>query len=154
MSSRKQHKQEARVRRLQLEAALRERERRKRRRTSLAVAATALLVLGVGAAALGGGANGPSQSTAVPLSELEPLVSLGKLNPQGPSGAFGPEDVPVPDAPQIADSGSASASSTIDGIRCQGAEQVLFHIHARLTVFVNGAPRRIPSGIGILGAHA
>jgi hypothetical protein len=44
-------------------------------------------------------------------------------------------------------------SSTIDGIRCQGSEQVLFHVHAHLTVFVNGAPRRIPYGIEIPGAQ-
>jgi hypothetical protein len=30
---------------------------------------------------------------------------------------------------------------------------VLFHIHAHLTVFLNGAPRRIPYGIGIPGAQ-
>lgn len=154
MSSRKQQKQEARVRRLELEAALRERERRRRRRARLAAAAAALLVLGGAVAAFGGGANRTSQTTAVPPSELEPLASLGKLNTPGPSGAFGPEDVPIPGARPLADGGSASASSTIDGIRCQDTEQVLFHIHAHLTVFVNGAPRQIPHGIGISGAHA
>jgi hypothetical protein len=153
MSTRKQQKHEARVQRLELEAALRERDRRKRRRTSLAAAATALLVLGGGAAAIGGGANHTGQAAAVPPSELAPLASLGKLTPAGTSGVLGPEVVPVPDAPQLANGGPASASSTIDGIRCQRAEQVLFHIHAHLTVFVNGAPRRIPYGIGIPAAR-
>jgi hypothetical protein len=153
MSTRKRQKQEARVRRLELEAALRERDRRKRRRNSIAAAATALVVLGGGAAAIGGGANHTSQAAAVPPSELAPLASLGKLSPAGTSGVLGPEAVPVPDAPQLIDGASTSASSTIDGIRCQGAEQVLFHIHAHLTVFVNGAPRRIPYGIGIPGAQ-
>jgi hypothetical protein len=37
----------------------------------------------------------------------------------------------------------------IDGITCQAGEQVLFHIHAHLTIFVDGAPRRVPAGIGI-----
>jgi len=36
-----------------------------------------------------------------------------------------------------------------DGITCQVGEQVLFHIHAHLTVFVDGKPRRVPAGIGI-----
>ncbi len=153
MSTRKRQKHEARVRRLELEAALRERDRRKRRRTSLAAATTAVLVLGAGAAAIGGGANHTSQAAAVPPGELAPLASLGKLSPAGESGATGPEVVAVPDAPPLAGGGSASASSTIDGIRCQGAEQVLFHIHAHLTVFVNGAPRRIPYGIGIPDAR-
>jgi hypothetical protein len=153
MSTRKRQKHEARIRRLELEAALRERDRRKRRRTSLVAAAAALLVLGGGAAAIGGGANHTSPAAVVPPSELAPLASLGKLSPAGTSGALGPETVSVPDAPRLADGGSSSASSTIDGIRCQGAEQVLFHIHAHLTVFVNGAPRRIPYGIGIPGAQ-
>ena len=42
----------------------------------------------------------------------------------------------------------------MDGIGCQTSEQTLFHIHAHLTVFVNGSPRQVPSGIGIPGAHA
>ena len=153
MSTRKHQKQEARVRRLELEAALRERDRRKRRRTGLAVAATAVAALIAGAAAIGGGANSTSPAATLPPRELAPLASLGKLNPVGAPGALGPEAVPEPDAPQLADGPSASASPTIDGIQCQGAEQVLFHIHTHLTLFVNGAPRRIPYGVGIPGAQ-
>ena len=141
------------VRRLELEAALRERDRRKRRRAGLAAAATALVVLAGGAAAIEGGANHTSQAAAVPPSELAPLASLGKLSPAGKAGAVGPEAVPVPDGPALANGGSSSASSTIDGVRCQGAEQVLFHIHAHVTVFVDGATRRIPYGIGISSAQ-
>jgi hypothetical protein len=152
MSARKQQKQEARTRRLELEAALRERARRKRR-LRLAAVATGLAVLGAGAALIGGGASGTSQAAAVPPTELAPLASLAKLNPAGASGTFGPEEVPIPDAPQLADTASGSAGSVVDGIQCQSAEQVLFHIHVHLTVFVNGAPRRIPDGIGIPGAQ-
>ena len=153
MSTRERQKHEARVRRLELEAALRERDRRKRRRAGLAAAAAALLVLGGGVAALAGGANHTGGALAIPPSELAPLASLGKLSTPGAPGAVGPEDIPVPEAPQLAAVGSASASSTIDGIQCQSAEQILFHIHVHLTVFLNGAPRRIPYGIGIPGAQ-
>jgi len=38
---------------------------------------------------------------------------------------------------------------TVDGIKCEASEQVLFHIHAHLAVFVNGRPGAIPEGIGI-----
>jgi hypothetical protein len=38
---------------------------------------------------------------------------------------------------------------TVDGIKCESTEQVLFHIHAHLAVFVNGRPGSIPEGIGI-----
>ena len=42
----------------------------------------------------------------------------------------------------------------MDGISCQTAEQTLFHIHAHLTVFVNGSARQVPAAIGIPGAQA
>jgi hypothetical protein len=153
MSTRKRQKQAARVRRLEVEAALRERDRRKRRRTGLAAVTAALLALGGGAAAIGGSTNRTGQAAASPRSGLAPLASLGRLDPAGRRGALGPEGVPIADASQLASSGSASAGSTVDGIRCQGAEQILFHIHVHLTVFVDGRPRRIPYGIGIPGAQ-
>ena len=42
-----------------------------------------------------------------------------------------------------------AAGRTVDGIKCESTEQVLFHIHAHLAVFVNGRPGTIPEGIGI-----
>jgi hypothetical protein len=42
----------------------------------------------------------------------------------------------------------------VDGISCQTSEQTLFHIHAHLTIFVNGSARQVPAGIGIPGAQA
>ena len=155
MSTRKQRKHEARTRRLELEAAFSaaDRRRRRRRRAGLAAAATAVAALGGGAAALGGGANPTGHAPAIPASRLAPLASLGKLDPAAASASLGPEDVPVPNAPQLAGSVSGSTGATVDGIQCQGAEQVLFHIHAHLTLFVDGTARRIPDGVGIPGAQ-
>jgi hypothetical protein len=65
----------------------------------------------------------------------------------------GPEGVPVPHGPPLAPDRFGSPGPPTDGIQCQGSEQVLFHIHAHLTVFVDGTPRRIPYGIGIPGAQ-
>jgi hypothetical protein len=42
----------------------------------------------------------------------------------------------------------------VDGISCQTSEQTLFHIHAHLTIFVNGSARQVPAAIGIPGAQA
>jgi hypothetical protein len=151
MSSRKRQKQEARARRLELEAALRERDRRKRGRAGIAAAATVLLALGGGVAAIG--ANHTGQPPAVPTSELAPLASIGKLTPPSASASIGPEGVPVPNAPRLAGTPSGSTGRAVDGIQCQGAEQVVFHIHAHLTVFVDGTARQIPYGVGIPGAQ-
>ena len=83
-------------------------------------------MLGGGAATVEGGANHMGEAAALPPSELAPLASLGTLHPAGGSGAVGPEGVSVPDGQQLTGGGSAAAGSTIDGIRCQAAEQVLF----------------------------
>jgi hypothetical protein len=37
----------------------------------------------------------------------------------------------------------------IDGIRCDASEQVLFHVHSHLAVFVEGRALPVPAGIGI-----
>lgn len=42
-----------------------------------------------------------------------------------------------------------STGRVIDGIQCQSQEQVLFHIHAHLAIYVNGKAQTIPEGIGI-----
>jgi hypothetical protein len=153
MSARGEQKQRAHVTRLELEAALRTQARRRRWRSRLAVA-TALLLVGGAVLAIGGGAHHTSPVSSLPAEALAPLASLGTLKPPGPQGAFGPEGVPVPDAPQLAGDSSTVKGSTVAGIRCQQREQVLFHIHVHLTVFVKGAVRQVPYGIGIPGAQA
>jgi hypothetical protein len=76
------------------------------------------------------------------------LPALGLGTPGSP-GPIGPEGVPVPVGPVLAGPSSPRLGVSVDGIRCQKTEQVLFHIHAHLTIFVNGKPRRIPYGVGI-----
>ncbi len=61
----------------------------------------------------------------------------------------GPEGPPLEPGPLLAPAGAPSLGEAVDGIGCERSEQVLFHIHARVTVYVGGRPRRIPSGIGI-----
>jgi hypothetical protein len=57
--------------------------------------------------------------------------------------------VPIPHARTLAPPHKLTNGEQIDGIACQATEQVLFHIHAHLTVFVDGVPRQVPRGIGI-----
>ena len=60
---------------------------------------------------------------------------------------MGPEGVPVPGGRVLARTRLLTTGEQIDDIACQAGEQVLFHIHAHLTIF--GNPRQIP-----LLAHA
>jgi hypothetical protein len=90
--------------------------------------------------------TGGAGSASPPLSALS---SLGKLEPTASAGPLGPEQVPIPPARALAPPRPLANGQQIDGISCQAGEQVLFHIHAHLTIFVQGQPRQVPAGIGI-----
>jgi hypothetical protein len=115
-----------------------------RRRASVGIAAGLAAFAATAALALtrhGGGASAP-----LPLAAL---ATLGRLRPIGEIGPLGPEDVPIPEAPALGRTRLVATGRQIDGIPCQSSEQVLFHIHAHLTIFVGGMARQVPAGIGI-----
>ena len=66
-----------------------------------------------------------------------------------PPGPLGPERVPIPQVPILAKPRALHLGQTIDGIKCENAEKVAFHIHAHLAIFVNGKQKQVPFGIGI-----
>jgi hypothetical protein len=113
--------------------------------------AAAGLATGISLAVAGGG-TGAAASLRPGL--FSPLSTLGALRPAPSPGATGPEGVPVPGAAALAGTAASAGGQAVDGISCQTSEQTLFHIHAHLTVFVNGSPRQVPAGIGIPGARA
>lgn len=114
------------------------------RRAAVGIAAgiTAFVATGVLALTRNGGAG----SAAPPLSALS---RLGKLDPIASTGPVGPEGIPIPRARALAPPRPLANGQQIDGIACQASEQVLFHIHAHLTIFVDGSPRQVPAGIGV-----
>lgn len=117
-------------------------------RRVLAVAAGLVVLVGVGVGldvALTGTSAGKS-----PASDLAPLSTLGSplLSP-GPLGTPGPEAPPLERGPALAPASAPSLGQSVDGITCESSEQAAFHIHARLTIFVNGRPRSVPAGVGI-----
>jgi hypothetical protein len=80
---------------------------------------------------------------------LGSLAALGPLASHGNPGPLGSENVPVPNAPLLAPAAGPAPGQTVDGISCAPLEQLAFHIHAHLTVFVDGTARQIPRGVGI-----
>jgi hypothetical protein len=133
-----------------------EEAQRKRRRLWLIGGAAAVLVIAavVGITlALTGGSPKAAGPTA-PKLNLAPLSTLGTLKSAPAPGPLGPEGVPVPAGPALAGTGIAATGQPVDGISCQTSEQTLFHIHAHLTIFVNGSARQVPAAIGIPGAQA
>lgn len=67
------------------------------------------------------------------------------------SGPIGPEGIPLEQGPALAPASSTTPGATVDGIKCAPIEQLVYHIHARLQVYVDGQSRALPAAIGLLG---
>jgi hypothetical protein len=144
-------------RKASIEAA-RKAEARRRRRTRLAigggaVVAAAAIAVGVTLGVSGGPASGRTTGGGT-APKLASLSTLGTLRPVPAAGPLGPEAVPVPAGTALAGTAAAASGQPVDGISCSAGEQTLFHIHAHLTIVVNGVARQVPAAIGIPGAVA
>jgi len=128
-----------------------EQARRRRRRLWLIAGGAAVVVIAAVVAITLAVTGGSSGGGGLPLA---PLSTLGTLQPAPAAGPTGPEGVPVPAGPALASTATGATGQPVDGISCQTSEQTVFHIHAHLTIFVNGAARQVPAGIGIPGAQA
>jgi hypothetical protein len=142
------NRQQARAKIAQMRA---QEARRRRRRRWLAGAGAAVVAV---AAAVGIALAATSGGNGTPGLKLVSLSTLGTLRPAPSPGSLGPEGVPVPSSPLLASAATSASGQRVDGISCQTSEQTLFHIHAHLTIFVNGVPRQVPAAIGIPGAQA
>jgi hypothetical protein len=128
-----------------------EQARRRRRRLWLAGVCAAAVVAGGTTAIILAATQGRSPA-ATP--SLAPLATLGKLTAPPAAGPLGPESVPVPHAAPLAGIATSARGQQVDGIGCLSSEQTLFHIHAHLTIFINGVPMQVPPGVGIPAATA
>jgi len=110
--------------------------RKKKRATKQTVGAiVALVVIGAVVVFFSFAVNGSSSTTSTTIAP-------------GAAGS-GPEGIAIPSGTTLAAPGSARYPQTIDQIECETNEQVAYHIHVHLTIFVNGQARQIPYGIGI-----
>jgi hypothetical protein len=117
----------------------RQQRARQRRIRILIGVPTAVVVIAVVAvvAVLAARTHGPGSSAA--------SSAMAAAERTGASGLNGPV---------LAGLDSAAQGATVNGIQCQSNEQTVYHIHAHLAVFVNGAQRSVPYGIGIPGGTA
>jgi hypothetical protein len=132
---------------------MREREARqaKQRRMFIWGGGAVVAIVAVIAIVLAATSGGSNPSTG--QLNLAPLSTLGSLKPPPSPGTNGFENVPIPAGQPLAGLNSAVTGSPVDGIRCQTSEQLLFHIHAHLNIFVNGTQKQVPGGIGIPGSQ-
>jgi hypothetical protein len=123
--------------------AQQQREERRRRAIRWSVIGVVILVIAGVAIAIALNSGGSSKApTASPTA--------GATTAAAANGPIGPEGIPLQQGTVLASASGAASGQTVDGIQCQSAEQVAYHIHAHLSVFDHGSPRPIPLGIGIV----
>jgi hypothetical protein len=117
-----------------------------------AVVVVAAVAVGITLAVSGGGSPAATGGGSTPRLKLASLSTLGTLQPAPSPGSTGPEGAPIPNSAPLTGTATKATGQRVDGISCQTSEQTIFHIHAHLTIFVNGSPRQVPAGVGIPGA--
>lgn len=115
-------------------AAARAAERRAERRRKILLWVGAFVVV---AAVIGG-------VTAAVISR----GGGGGANASAGTGKLGPEGMALESGKPLASADSAASGQTVDGVKCDSSEQVAYHIHTHVAVYVNGTLRPIPYGIG------
>jgi hypothetical protein len=123
-------------------------DQRKRRLRLAAWGGAVVVAAGIGIG-IGVALSGSSSGATTGSGGFAPLSSLGTLAAAPAPGPLGSEKVPVPAVPVLAPVSAATTGQTIDGVECNTSEQLKFHIHTHLTVFVNGKQQQVPGGIGI-----
>lgn len=113
-----------------------------------AAVVVAAIVVAIVLAVGGGGATATARPGPLHLADLS---TLGSLKAAPAAGSTGPEGVPIANGSPLAGPASSTTGQAIDGISCETSEQTLFHIHAHLTIFVNGVAKQVPAAIGIPG---
>ncbi|HEY4929494.1 MAG TPA: hypothetical protein VIH95_10125 [Acidimicrobiales bacterium] len=86
---------------------------------------------------------------AVTVAPSDPQRSVAVGLPVVP-GPLGPEGVPIEQGPMLASTASAATGQPVDGVECNSTEQVAYHVHTHLSIYVEGVLRPIPAGIGIV----
>jgi hypothetical protein len=155
MASRKAEKERLRQERLARERELAAAARRRRMLGIYGVGGAGVVVAAIVVVlvVLGGSGSGASNSggSNAPKIATVPMKTLADVHPAPSPGPLGPEGIPIPtNSPPLASNSTSASGNTIDGIQCNAGEKLVYHVHTHLTVFVNGAPRQIPYGIGIV----
>jgi len=114
-----------------------------------------LLAAVLSALALGacGGASTSSSSSVSGSSSAAGAGSSSATTSSGAPGQLSYEGVPLEQGPSLAPA-STTQTGTVHGIHCAPLEQLAYHIHAHLAVFVDGRLYSLPAGIGIPGSVA
>jgi hypothetical protein len=91
--------------------------------------------------------SGGGSTTA---SAKQPAVNFKTTAGTKVYGTLGPEGVPIEIGTQLAPPNTGLTGAPIDGLQCNSTEQLTYHHHAHLAIFINGQLRTIPLGVGMV----
>jgi hypothetical protein len=89
----------------------------------------------------GGAAQGAPGGPAVGYTTAGGVAVYGQL---------GPEGVPLEIGPALAPADQGLTGAVVDGISCNTTEQLAYHHHIHLAIFVDGHPYSVPYGVGMV----
>jgi len=113
--------------------------KQRRRWTATIIGAVAVIALVVIAAVSG---SHHSHATATVTHADAATATL-----TGPAGG---EGIPLEEGTVLAPITGAASGATVDGVQCNSSEQLAYHIHTHVTIYVNGTLRPVPAGIGLV----
>jgi hypothetical protein len=102
-----------------------------------------------GSASSGSAASNSSGSSTATAGAGTPTTGTGTGSSSPYALSF--EGIPLETGPSIAPADTTQLAP-VDGIKCEPVEQLVYHIHAHLAVFLDGKPYALPGGIGIPGS--
>jgi hypothetical protein len=116
---------------------------------------TTALAAALAAIALAACGSSTSRSSRTkPTAPDTPTTHTSSAATYYPANGIGYEGIPLEEGPQIAPATTTLPGTPVDGIHCAPIEQLAYHIHAHLAVFVDGRLYQLPAGIGIPGSVA
>lgn len=107
--------------------------------TAVVVAAVVAVIVALTATSGSSGVN--KHSAAIGYTRANGTKVYGKL---------GPENVPLEVGPALASPNAGLTGAPIDGIQCNTNEQLVYHHHVHIAIFVDGKPYSIPPGVGMV----
>ncbi len=111
----------------------------------LSLLVAALLLAGCGSSSSSNSSSSASASASQSSSNTAPGVTPGSA-----SSPVGFEGVAIEQGPDLAP--NTTQAGKVDGVSCGPTEQLAYHIHVHLAVYLNGKPQALPGGIGIPGS--
>jgi hypothetical protein len=98
------------------------------------------------------GSSSSTTSTHTPAATSSSTARTNRTAAARATAPLGPEAIPLEGSAALAPASSTTQGATVDGVQCAAVEQLAYHIHAHVQVYVDGRSRALRGGIGIVGA--